>query len=78
MTSAGPPGSGAPSRSSRSAHSSSGVEAKAVSSMAACRSPISANRAGTVAMVKSPGATSSISSQRIGVETVASGTPRTE
>ena len=35
-----------------------------MSSMPACRSPSVANRAGTVAMVKSPGATSSISSQR--------------
>ena len=48
------------------------------SSMPACRSPNRANRAGTVAIVQSPGSTSSISSQRTGVETVASGNPRTE
>ena len=38
--------------------------ANTASSMPACRSPSSANRAGTVAIVKSPGSTSSISSQR--------------
>ncbi len=46
--------------------------------MPRCRSPSSANRAGTVAMVNWRGSTWSISSQLIGVETVASGTPRTE
>lgn len=46
--------------------------------MVACRSPSLAKRAGTVAMVKAVGSTSSISSQLIGVETVPSGLPRTE
>ena len=41
--------------------------------MPACRSPSSAKRAGTVAIVQSRGSTSSTSSQVIGVETVASG-----
>ena len=62
----------------RAAHSSSSSMAKTASSMPACRSPSSANRAGTVAMVKSRGSASSISSQRTGVDTTASGTPRTE
>jgi len=46
--------------------------------MPTCRSPSSAKRAGTVAMVRSRGSTVSISSQAMGVDTVASGTPRTE
>ena len=71
-------GSGAPSRSSRSAHSSSGASENAVSSMPSCRSPSSANRAGTVARVKSRGSRSGSSSQRTGVDTVPSATPRTE
>ena len=37
-----------------------------------CRSPSSANRAGTVAMVNWRGSTSSISSQLMGVDTIAS------
>ena len=52
--------------------------AKTASSMPAWRSPSSAKRGGTVAIVKSSGSTSSISSQVIGVDTVASGSPRTE
>ena len=40
--------------------------------------PSRAKRAGTVRIVKSAGSTASTSSQRIGVETRASGTPRTE
>lgn len=47
-------------------------------SMSACRSPISANRAGIVAMVKSPGSASSISFHRNGADTRPSGVPRTE
>ena len=46
--------------------------------MPSCRSPSAANRAGTVAMVKSRGSTSATSAHVIGVDTVASGTPRTE
>ena len=49
-----------------------------LSSMPACRSPISANRWGIVKMVKSSGSQPSTSSQRIGADTRASGTPRTE
>ena len=45
---------------------------KTASSIPACRSPSSANLAGTVAMVKSRGSTASISSQVIGVDTVGS------
>ena len=71
-------GGSAPARASRSAHSSSGAMSKAVSSMPACRSPRRANRSGMVAIVKSPGSASSISSQPIGADTRASGTPRTE
>ena len=48
------------------------------SSIPACRSPTSAYRAGTVAMVQSCGCTSSTSDQEMGVETVPLGTPRTE
>ncbi len=51
---------------------------KTAASMPACRSPSWANRCGTVAMVQSPGSTSSTSSHPIGVETVASALPRTE
>ncbi len=39
---------------------------------------MAANRAGTEAIVQSPGSTASISSHVIGVETVAAGLPRTE
>ena len=46
--------------------------------MPAWRSPSSAKRAGTVAIVHSSGSTTSTSSQVIGVETVAVGNPRTE
>ena len=56
----------APAASSRSAHSSSGAMSKTASSMPACRSPSSAYRFGTVAMVKSFGSTSSSSSHRNG------------
>ena len=52
--------------------------ANTAASMPACRSPSSANRRGTVAIVQSAGSTSSSSSQVIGVDTVAAGTPRTE
>jgi hypothetical protein len=52
--------------------------AKTARSMPACRSPRSAKRPGTVAIVQSPGSTVSISSHVIGVETVAFGIPRTE
>ena len=48
------------------------------SSMSACRSPIFSKRSGTVKIVKSWGSASSTSSQRTGVETRASGRPRTE
>src|SRR5262249_16707236 len=72
------PGSSAPSRSSRSAHSSRGSNDHTASSMPACRSPSSANRAGMVYMVKSPGSAESISDHSMGAETVASGKPRTE
>ena len=47
-------------------------------SMSAWRSPISANRSGIVKIVKSSGSQLSTSSHRIGAETRASGTPRTE
>ncbi len=53
-----------PSAASRSDMSSSGCSEWAASSIAAWRSPISANRAGIVATVKSSGATSASSSQR--------------
>ena len=52
--------------------------AKTASSIPACRSPNSAKRLGTVAIVRSFAAASSTSSHRIGVDTVASGKPRTE
>ena len=46
--------------------------------MPAWRSPTAANRAGTVAIVQSPGSTSGTSCHVTGVDTVASGKPRTE
>jgi Transposase len=66
------------SRSSRSAHSSSGSIDQATSSMPACRSPRSAKRAGIVAIVKSSVSMSASSSQSNGADTGPSGTPRTE
>ena len=52
--------------------------AKGASSMPAWRSPRSAKRRGTVAIVQSSGSTASTSSHAIGVDTVPSGRPRTE
>jgi hypothetical protein len=52
--------------------------AKTAWSMPAWRSPTSAKRRGTVAMVQSFGSTASTSPHAIGVDTVASGRPRTE
>ena len=52
--------------------------ANTASSMPACRSPSSAKRAGTVAIVQSPRLDVVDLVPRIGVDTVASGTPRTE
>ena len=52
--------------------------AKGAPSMPAWRSPISAKRRGTVAIVQSSGSTVSTSSHVIGVDTVPSGRPRTE
>ena len=77
-SSSGSGGAAAPSASSRSAQSSSGEMSNTASSMPAWRSPRRAKRSGTVAIVKSSGSTSSISSQAIGVDTVPMSLPRTE
>jgi hypothetical protein len=66
-----------PACSSRSYISSSGSSECATASIAAKRSPTSANRAGIVATVKSSGWASPSSSQSSGAETGAPGFART-
>ena len=67
-----------PSASSRSTHSSRTRRSHTAASMPACRSPSSAKRGGSDAIVKSSVSTSGSSSHDTGADTVASGRPRTE